>query len=32
LPHAFWYHLDLPETTEALNLMARFLGDHLAKR
>ena len=32
LPHAFWYHLDLPETTEALNLMARFLGDHLARR
>jgi epsilon-lactone hydrolase len=25
LPHAFWYHFELPETTEALQLMARFL-------
>jgi acetyl esterase/lipase len=32
LPHAFWYHLDLPETKEALGLMARFLADNLAKR
>lgn len=24
LPHAFWYHFELPETTEALNLMANF--------
>lgn len=25
LPHAFWYHFQLPETKEALELMARFL-------
>lgn len=25
LPHAFWYHFEFPETTEALQLMARFL-------
>jgi len=25
LPHAFWYHFQLPETREALELMARFL-------
>jgi epsilon-lactone hydrolase len=27
LPHAFWYHFELPETAEALQLMAHFL-DH----
>ena len=26
LPHAFWYHFELPETREALELMAHFLG------
>jgi acetyl esterase/lipase len=31
LPHAFWYHLDLPESKEAFNLMDRFFADHLAK-
>ena len=25
LPHAFWYHFELPETKEALELMAKFL-------
>src|SRR5215475_6813832 len=25
LPHAFWYHFQLPETREALALMAKFL-------
>ena len=25
LPHAFWYHFELPETREALELMAHFL-------
>lgn len=25
LPHAFWYHFQLPETKEALELMAKFL-------
>ena len=24
LPHAFWYHFQLPETKEALQLMADF--------
>jgi acetyl esterase/lipase len=24
LPHAFWYHFQLPETREALELMAKF--------
>jgi acetyl esterase/lipase len=24
LPHSFWYHFQLPETTEALELMAKF--------
>lgn len=31
LPHAFWYHYDLPETREALGLMARFFNDHLGR-
>ncbi len=25
LPHAFWYHFQLPETREALEIMAKFL-------
>ena len=29
LPHAFWYHFELPETTEALNLMAKFFTKKL---
>jgi monoterpene epsilon-lactone hydrolase len=29
LPHAFWYDFDLPETTEALGLMAKFFDDKL---
>jgi epsilon-lactone hydrolase len=29
LPHAFWYHFELPETTEALNLMAKFFDEHV---
>jgi acetyl esterase/lipase len=29
LPHAFWYHFELPETTETLNLMAKFFTDKL---
>jgi monoterpene epsilon-lactone hydrolase len=29
LPHAFWYHFQLPETSEALNLMAHFFTDKL---
>jgi acetyl esterase/lipase len=27
LPHAFWYHFQLPETREALELMAKFLDE-----
>jgi monoterpene epsilon-lactone hydrolase len=29
LPHAFWYHFQLPETREALEVMARFFSDTL---
>jgi monoterpene epsilon-lactone hydrolase len=29
LPHAFWYHFQLPETTEALHLMANFFETKL---
>ncbi len=31
LPHAFWYHFQLPETQEALQLMAKFFADKLAR-
>jgi hypothetical protein len=31
LPHAFWYHYDLPETTDALRHMAKFFVDKLGK-
>lgn len=31
LPHAFWYHYDLPETKEALGIMTRFFNDHLGR-
>jgi acetyl esterase/lipase len=31
LPHAFWYHFQLPETQEALELMARFFNDNVGK-
>jgi monoterpene epsilon-lactone hydrolase len=31
LPHAFWYHFELPETTEALNMMANFFDEKLGK-
>jgi epsilon-lactone hydrolase len=27
LPHAFWYHFQLPETQEALELMAKFFNE-----
>jgi monoterpene epsilon-lactone hydrolase len=29
LPHAFWYHFELPETREALGIMAEFFEDKL---
>jgi epsilon-lactone hydrolase len=31
LPHAFWYHYELPETMDTLNRMAKFFTDKLAK-
>lgn len=32
LPHAFWYHFQLPETREALQLMAKFFDEKLAHK
>ena len=29
LPHAFWYHFQLPETQEALGIMVKFFQDKL---
>ena len=31
LPHAFWYHFQLPETKEALELMAKFFDEKVAR-
>jgi monoterpene epsilon-lactone hydrolase len=31
LPHAFWYHFQLPETRECLGLMAKFFDQKLAR-
>jgi monoterpene epsilon-lactone hydrolase len=31
LPHAFWYHFQLPETREALDLMAKFLDQKVER-
>ena len=31
LPHAFWYHFEFPETTEALGMMAKFFEEKLGK-
>jgi epsilon-lactone hydrolase len=31
MPHAFWYHFQFPETREALELMAKFFDESLAK-
>ena len=31
LPHAFWYHFQLPETKEALQIMARFFDENVGK-
>jgi len=31
LPHAFWYHPELPESIEANHIMADFFVKHLAK-
>ena len=32
LPHAFWYHFQLPETRECLELMAKFFDQKLARQ
>lgn len=29
LPHAFWYHFEFPETTECLNIMAKYFDRKL---
>lgn len=31
LPHAFWYDYHLPETREALNIMAQFFNKHVGQ-
>ena len=31
LPHAFWYHFRLPETKEALKIMAKFFDEKLGR-
>jgi epsilon-lactone hydrolase len=31
LPHAFWYHFQLPETQEALEIMAKFFDERVAR-
>ena len=31
LPHAFWYHFTLPETKEALVLMAKFMDERVGR-
>jgi len=31
LPHAFWYHFQLPETEEALEIMARFFDEKVER-
>jgi len=31
LPHAFWYHFQLPETREALETMAKFFDQKVAR-
>jgi len=32
LPHAFWYHFQLPETKEALELMAKFFDEKVGRQ
>jgi acetyl esterase/lipase len=32
MPHAFWYHFDLPETQQALELMAKFFDEKVGKK
>ena len=30
-PHAFWYHFEMPETRDCLELMAKFFVEHVGK-
>ena len=32
LPHAFWYHFQLPETREALEVMAKFFDERVGRQ
>jgi epsilon-lactone hydrolase len=32
LPHAFWYHFQLPESKECLEMMAKFFDEKLARQ
>jgi hypothetical protein len=31
MPHAFWYHFQVPETKEVLELMANFFDQKLGR-
>lgn len=31
MPHAFWYNFQLPETREALGIMAKFFDEHVGR-
>ena len=31
MPHAFWYHFQLPETKEALEMMAKFFDEKVGR-
>jgi acetyl esterase/lipase len=31
LPHAFWYHFELPETQEALQIMSNFFSQKMGR-
>jgi hypothetical protein len=31
LPHAFWYHFQLPETRQTIELMARLFDEIVAR-
>jgi epsilon-lactone hydrolase len=31
MPHAFWYSVGIPESKEAVAIMARFLAGHVRK-
>jgi len=31
MPHAFWYHYQLPETKEALEVMTKFFDEKVGR-